>query len=173
MAKLKNPLLTGSQERVLKFQAHRCWMVSWCARPKVHGTGRRIEGFQQADAPVIIVDDVCTTGASTVTAIEAAREAGMRVIGVICLVEREDAKGRPGGRSRRARRAVLSPLQRQRHTRGTRKPLRLVGMKIWSRAYGARIISGLSSQPFRAGLTFGDGPPGLEERPAGLAESVS
>jgi orotate phosphoribosyltransferase len=62
---------------------------------KTHGTGRRIEGFQQADAPVVIVDDVCTTGASTVAAIEAAREAGMRVIGVICLVEREEANGRP------------------------------------------------------------------------------
>jgi orotate phosphoribosyltransferase len=62
---------------------------------KAHGTGRRIEGFQQADAPVIIVDDVCTTGASTITAIEVAREAGMRVVGVVCLVEREEAKGRP------------------------------------------------------------------------------
>ena len=44
---------------------------------------------------MIIVDDVCTTGGSTITAIEAAREAGMRVIGVVCLVEREEAKGRP------------------------------------------------------------------------------
>src|ERR1700719_3028915 len=42
---------------------------------KSHGTGRRIEGFQQVDAPVIIVDDVCTTGASTINAMEAAREA--------------------------------------------------------------------------------------------------
>jgi orotate phosphoribosyltransferase len=62
---------------------------------KTHGTGRRIEGFQQSGAPVIVVDDVCTTGASTVAAIEAAREAGMRVVGVVCLVEREEAKGRP------------------------------------------------------------------------------
>jgi orotate phosphoribosyltransferase len=62
---------------------------------KAHGAGRRIEGFLEANAPVVIVDDVCTTGASTVTAIEAAREAGMRVIGVICLVEREEANGRP------------------------------------------------------------------------------
>jgi orotate phosphoribosyltransferase len=62
---------------------------------KAHGTGRRIEGFNQADAPVIIVDDVCTTGASTINAIEAAKDAGMRVIGVICLVEREEANGRP------------------------------------------------------------------------------
>jgi orotate phosphoribosyltransferase len=43
----------------------------------------------------LIVDDVCTTGASTITAIEAARESGMKVIGVACLVEREEANGRP------------------------------------------------------------------------------
>ncbi len=61
---------------------------------KAHGTGRRIEGFCEADAPVLIVDDVCTTGASTIAAIEAAREAGMRVIAAVCLVEREEAGGR-------------------------------------------------------------------------------
>ena len=61
---------------------------------KAHGAGRRIEGFQEANAPVVIVDDVCTTGASTINAIEAAREAGMQVIGVVCLVEREEANGR-------------------------------------------------------------------------------
>jgi len=62
---------------------------------KAHGTGRRIEGFFEQDAPVVIVDDVCTTGASTIQAIEAAREAGMRVIGALCLVERVEAGGRP------------------------------------------------------------------------------
>ena len=56
---------------------------------KTHGTGRRIEGFLQPGAQVVIVDDVCTTGGSTVTAIEAAREAGMVVAGVLCLVDRE------------------------------------------------------------------------------------
>src|SRR5581483_3304575 len=39
---------------------------------KTHGTGQRIEGFQQRGARVVIVDDVCTTGASTIQAIEAA-----------------------------------------------------------------------------------------------------
>lgn len=61
---------------------------------KAHGTGRRIEGFQEKGAPVVIVDDVCTTGASTVQAIEAAREFGFEIVGVTCLVEREEAKGR-------------------------------------------------------------------------------
>jgi orotate phosphoribosyltransferase len=38
---------------------------------KTHGTGRRLEGFLKAGADVVIVDDVCTTGGSTITAIEA------------------------------------------------------------------------------------------------------
>ncbi len=56
---------------------------------KTHGTGRRIEGFLEEGAPVVIVDDVCTTGGSTITAIEAVRDAGMSVAGVLCLVDRE------------------------------------------------------------------------------------
>jgi orotate phosphoribosyltransferase len=62
---------------------------------KQHGTGQRIEGFREKGARVVIVDDVCSTGASTVQAIEAAREFGFEVVGVMCLVEREEAKGRP------------------------------------------------------------------------------
>src|SRR5579872_4635916 len=62
---------------------------------KAHGTGRRIEGFCKEGARVIIVDDVCTTGASTINAIQAAQEAGMIVAAVVCIVEREEAKGRP------------------------------------------------------------------------------
>ena len=62
---------------------------------KTHGTGRLIEGFLQPGAPVVIVDDVCTTGGSTIQAIEATRAAGMNVVGVFCLVDREQ-----GGRLR-------------------------------------------------------------------------
>ena len=62
---------------------------------KQHGTGQRIEGFREKGARVVIVDDVCTTGSSTVQAIEAAREFGFEVVGVMCLVEREEAHGRP------------------------------------------------------------------------------
>jgi orotate phosphoribosyltransferase len=62
---------------------------------KQHGTGQRIEGFREKSARVVIVDDVCTTGGSTIQAIEAAREFGFEVVGVMCLVEREEHKGRP------------------------------------------------------------------------------
>ena len=62
---------------------------------KDHGTGRRVEGFCQQGARVVIVDDVCTTGGSTINALEAAREAGMTIAAVVCIVEREEANGRP------------------------------------------------------------------------------
>jgi orotate phosphoribosyltransferase len=61
---------------------------------KSHGTGRKIEGFLRPGAQVVIVDDVCTTGGSTITAIEVARDSGMVVAGVLCLVDREQ-----GGRA--------------------------------------------------------------------------
>jgi len=61
---------------------------------KQHGTGQRIEGFRKKGARVVIVDDVCTSGASTIQAIEAAREFGFDVVGAMCLVEREEAGGR-------------------------------------------------------------------------------
>lgn len=58
--------------------------------PKGHGMQRHIEGLEQtARLPVVIIDDVCSTGGSTKTAIEEALEAGMKVLGAICLVDRE------------------------------------------------------------------------------------
>ncbi len=80
---------------------------------KAHGTGRRIEGFCREGARVVIVDDVCTTGASTIAAIEAAKEAGMIVAAVVCIVEREEANGRPAVEAAAARRAVPAPVHRQ------------------------------------------------------------
>jgi len=46
--------------------------------------GQRIEGFREKGARAVIVDDVCTTGASTVQAIDVAREFGFQVVGAMC-----------------------------------------------------------------------------------------
>src|SRR3954465_11387257 len=62
---------------------------------KEHGTGQRIEGFREKGARVVIVDDVCTTGSSTIQAIEAAREFGFEIPAVACLVEPEEAGAGP------------------------------------------------------------------------------
>lgn len=58
--------------------------------PKKHGRGKFIEGLERTEGlDVVIIDDVCTKGGSTAQAIEKAREAGMRVLGAMCLVDRE------------------------------------------------------------------------------------
>lgn len=61
---------------------------------KTHGTQKRIEGLVRPGMKVAIVDDVCTTAASTIQAIEAAWAAELNVVAVRCLVEREEAGGR-------------------------------------------------------------------------------
>ncbi|TAN21199.1 MAG: orotate phosphoribosyltransferase [Acidobacteria bacterium] len=61
---------------------------------KTHGTLKRIEGLVHPGMKVAIVDDVCTTAASTIQAIEAAWAAELNVVAVRCLVEREEAGGR-------------------------------------------------------------------------------
>ncbi|HEX9107255.1 MAG TPA: hypothetical protein VF832_08500, partial [Longimicrobiales bacterium] len=56
--------------------------------PKDHGTGRLIEGPLPDRADVVVVEDVVTTGASALRAINAVREAGGHVLGVLAVVER-------------------------------------------------------------------------------------
>ena len=56
---------------------------------KGHGTLRQIEGDLEPHSKVIVVDDVVTTGGSTLRAIEAAERAGHEVVAVLCIVDRE------------------------------------------------------------------------------------
>ncbi len=57
---------------------------------KDHGRGRRIEGNFTPDQPVVVVDDVITTGESTLKAIQAVEEAGGKVAFVLVLVDRQE-----------------------------------------------------------------------------------
>jgi len=59
-------------------------------RAKEHGLRQRIEGDVYEGDRVVIVDDVVTTGASTIEAIEGARNWGLDVVSVIALVDREE-----------------------------------------------------------------------------------
>ena len=63
--------------------------------PKKHGTGRWIEGKANLppQAKVAIVEDVVTTGATTLQAIERAEEEGLQVVQVLALVDREEGGG--------------------------------------------------------------------------------
>ena len=57
---------------------------------KGHGTKSAVEGNVQAGERVAIIDDVITTGGSTIQAIERAREAGLVIDRVIALIDREE-----------------------------------------------------------------------------------
>jgi orotate phosphoribosyltransferase len=57
---------------------------------KDHGTKSAVEGNVRPGERVAILDDVITTGGSTITAIERARQAGLIVDRVIALVDREE-----------------------------------------------------------------------------------
>ena len=57
---------------------------------KQHGRMRNVEGLASTQGvSCVVLDDVCTSGMSTVQAIERSREAGMEVLGAVCLVDRE------------------------------------------------------------------------------------
>lgn len=60
---------------------------------KGHGQKKLVEGSVKPGESVVVVDDVCTTGGSTVKAIEAARDFGLNVVQVIVLVDREQSDG--------------------------------------------------------------------------------
>ncbi|MBI3935184.1 MAG: orotate phosphoribosyltransferase [Acidobacteria bacterium] len=58
---------------------------------KGHGTKKEIEGYVGSPGdPVVIVDDVCTTGSSAIRAIEAAKTRRWNVLATICLVDRDE-----------------------------------------------------------------------------------
>jgi len=61
---------------------------------KEHGRGKRIEGNFLPDQPIVVVDDVITTGDSTLKAIQAIEEEGGKVAFALILVDRQE-----GGRA--------------------------------------------------------------------------
>jgi len=58
--------------------------------PKTHGAARRIEGCFEPGDPVVVVEDVVTTGASALEAAAVIRETGGRVCGILAVVDREE-----------------------------------------------------------------------------------
>jgi len=63
-------------------------------QPKTHGVGDLIAGDVKTGDKTLIVDDVLTTGQSTLDAITRAREAGLHVTTAILMVDREEDNGK-------------------------------------------------------------------------------
>jgi orotate phosphoribosyltransferase len=69
-------------------------------KQKSHGTKELIANAPPKGSKVVIVDDVVTTGKSVIEAIDAAREAGCIVVGVIALMDRQEEGGDENIRAR-------------------------------------------------------------------------
>jgi orotate phosphoribosyltransferase len=100
-----DPLATATS--ILGFQAGKP-RATFIVRkePKGHGTNQWVESTNLAPgAPVVILEDVVTTGASTLRAIERSRLAGFTVLHAIGLVDRME-----GGREAVIAEAPLTTL---------------------------------------------------------------
>lgn len=86
-------------------------------KAKEYGTANRIEGAFEPGECVCLVEDVVTSGGAALEAVEALREAGLRVRAAVCVVDREE-----GGIDLLARHAVrLWPLFRASEVLESRK----------------------------------------------------
>jgi orotate phosphoribosyltransferase len=75
---------------------------------KDYGTANLLEGGYEEGECVCLIEDVVTSGGAAIEAVQALREAGLRVSNAICVVDREE-----GGVDELARHAVrLRPLFR-------------------------------------------------------------
>ena len=61
--------------------------------PQKHGTRQWVEGCAGPGMSVAVVDDVATTGGSTIDAIERCREEGLVVVAAVVLVDRQEEGG--------------------------------------------------------------------------------
>lgn len=64
------------------------------SKPKGHGKGNQIEGKVSEGQKVVVVEDLISTGGSVITAVEALREAGCSVLGVVSIFTYELEKGK-------------------------------------------------------------------------------
>lgn len=60
-------------------------MVYVRSKAKDHGRGNQIEGKIKEGQKVVVVEDIISTGGSSITAVEALRAAGCEVVGVVCV----------------------------------------------------------------------------------------
>ena len=54
-------------------------------KPKDHGTGSQVEGFLPEGAKVVVIEDLVSTGMSSLAAVDALRKAGAEVLGMVAI----------------------------------------------------------------------------------------
>ena len=54
-------------------------------KPKDHGTGSQIEGILEPGTKVVVIEDLISTGMSSLAAVDALRKAGAEVLGMVAI----------------------------------------------------------------------------------------
>ena len=55
------------------------------SKPKEHGLGQQIEGYYEKGQQVVVIEDLVSTGKSSLQVVEILREAGLEVIGLVSI----------------------------------------------------------------------------------------
>jgi len=64
------------------------------SKPKEHGLGQQIEGYYEKGQPVVVIEDLISTGKSSLQVVEILREAGLEVVGLVSIFNYGFAAGR-------------------------------------------------------------------------------
>jgi orotate phosphoribosyltransferase len=54
-------------------------------KPKEHGLGNQIEGFYEKDQPTVVIEDLVSTGKSSLQVVDVLKSAGLNVIGMVSI----------------------------------------------------------------------------------------
>jgi orotate phosphoribosyltransferase len=54
-------------------------------KPKEHGLGNQIEGFYEKGQKVLVIEDLISTGKSSLQVVEVLRDAGLEVVGMVAI----------------------------------------------------------------------------------------
>src|SRR6516225_3335005 len=55
------------------------------SKPKEHGLGQQIEGYYEPGRPVVVIEDLISTGKSSLQVVDILRQAGLEVIGLVSI----------------------------------------------------------------------------------------
>ena len=89
------PMATAISDYAYQATPRREWQTFVVRKqPKGHGLGKLIDGAVSSGVQSLIVDDVLTSGGSVLKAIQATREAGMRVSHALVIVDRGEQTGK-------------------------------------------------------------------------------
>ena len=57
------------------------------SKPKEHGLGQQIEGYYQPGQPTVVIEDLISTGKSSLQVVEVLRQEGLEVVGLVSIFD--------------------------------------------------------------------------------------